>query len=77
MLDLHHVDPRAGEGQEHLYPGPSLRHIGSSSYTIDVRQVERTLTANTRAILPVHIYGAPSAVASAGILLGLWVDRCL
>jgi dTDP-4-amino-4,6-dideoxygalactose transaminase len=29
------------------------------SYTMDVRQVERVITARTKAIIPVHLYGQP------------------
>ncbi|BAZ83354.1 DegT/DnrJ/EryC1/StrS family aminotransferase [Sphaerospermopsis kisseleviana CS-549] len=39
---------------------PVFVDIDPSSYTIDIRQIEAAITARTKAILPVHLYGQPA-----------------
>ena len=39
---------------------PVLVDADPESYTIDVSQIERAITPQTRAILPVHLYGQPA-----------------
>lgn len=39
---------------------PVFVDIDPVSYTIDVRQIEAAITARTKAILPVHLYGQPA-----------------
>jgi len=39
---------------------PVLVDIDPGSYTIDPAQVERAVTAKTKAIVPVHLYGLPA-----------------
>jgi dTDP-4-amino-4,6-dideoxygalactose transaminase len=39
---------------------PVLVDIDSSSFTLDPSKLESALTARTRAILPVHLYGCPA-----------------
>ncbi|MBD2296480.1 DegT/DnrJ/EryC1/StrS family aminotransferase [Anabaena sphaerica FACHB-251] len=39
---------------------PVFVDIDPISYTIDVRQIEAAITARTKAILPVHLYGQPA-----------------
>ena len=38
---------------------PVLTDVDPDSWNMDVRQVERRITANTKAIMVVHIYGVP------------------
>ncbi|SIO61536.1 dTDP-4-amino-4,6-dideoxygalactose transaminase [Singulisphaera sp. GP187] len=42
---------------------PVLVDVDPVTYTMDVGQVERKITARTRAILPVHLYGQPADLA--------------
>jgi len=39
---------------------PVLVDIDPDTYTIDVSQIERKVTSNTKAIIPVHLYGQPA-----------------
>jgi dTDP-4-amino-4,6-dideoxygalactose transaminase len=39
---------------------PVFVDIDPVSYTIDVTQIEKAITARTKAILPVHLYGQPA-----------------
>jgi dTDP-4-amino-4,6-dideoxygalactose transaminase len=39
---------------------PVFVDVDPTTYTMDVSQVERTITPRTRAILPVHLYGQPA-----------------
>jgi dTDP-4-amino-4,6-dideoxygalactose transaminase len=39
---------------------PILVDIDPDTYTIDVSQIEGKVTSNTRAIVPVHLYGQPA-----------------
>lgn len=39
---------------------PVFVDIDPVSYTIDVTQIEKAITASTKAILPVHLYGQPA-----------------
>ncbi|RMH59111.1 MAG: DegT/DnrJ/EryC1/StrS family aminotransferase [Candidatus Hydrogenedentota bacterium] len=39
---------------------PRLVDIRPDSYTIDTRRIESAITARTRAIIPVHLYGQPA-----------------
>lgn len=39
---------------------PVLVDIDPHTYTMDVSQLERSITAQTKAIIPVHIYGHPA-----------------
>ncbi|MFA5102775.1 MAG: DegT/DnrJ/EryC1/StrS family aminotransferase [Candidatus Thermoplasmatota archaeon] len=41
---------------------PVFVDIDSDTYQIDVRQIESKITKKTKAILPVHIYGAPCEI---------------
>ena len=77
VITVAHTFAATAKAIRHCRSGAGFRRSRAFSYTINVRQIERALTANTRAILPVHIFGTLCAVASAGNLLGLWVDRCL
>jgi dTDP-4-amino-4,6-dideoxygalactose transaminase len=45
-----------------LYTGarPVFVDIDPQSYTMDVNQIEQAITARTKAILPVHLYGQPA-----------------
>lgn len=38
---------------------PVLADIDSNSFNIDVSQIENKITENTKAIIPVHLYGQP------------------
>ncbi len=42
---------------------PVLVDIDPVSYTIDARQLEPAITARTKAIVPVHLYGRPADLA--------------
>jgi dTDP-4-amino-4,6-dideoxygalactose transaminase len=39
---------------------PMLVDIDPDTYTIDVRQIEDKVTSDTKAIIPVHLYGQPA-----------------
>jgi dTDP-4-amino-4,6-dideoxygalactose transaminase len=39
---------------------PVLVDIDPETYTIDVSQIEEKITSNTKAIIPVHLYGQPA-----------------
>jgi dTDP-4-amino-4,6-dideoxygalactose transaminase len=39
---------------------PVLVDVDSQTFTMDVAQLERTITPQTRAIIPVHLYGHPA-----------------
>jgi dTDP-4-amino-4,6-dideoxygalactose transaminase len=39
---------------------PVLVDVDPQTYNIDVRQIEQVLTARSRAIMPVHLYGQPA-----------------
>jgi len=39
---------------------PIFVDIDPTSYTIDVRQIEKAITKRTKVILPVHLYGQPA-----------------
>jgi len=41
---------------------PVLVDIDAASYCLDPTRIEAALTARTKAILPVHLYGAPAAM---------------
>ncbi|MTJ47261.1 DegT/DnrJ/EryC1/StrS aminotransferase family protein [Dolichospermum sp. UHCC 0259] len=43
---------------------PVFVDIDPISYTIDVNQIESAITKNTKAILPVHLYGQPADMDS-------------
>jgi len=45
-----------------IYTGarPVFVDINPDSFTIDVNQIEQSITAHTKAILPVHLYGQPA-----------------
>lgn len=45
-----------------VYSGatPVFVDIDPVSYTIDVNQIEKAITAKTKAIMPVHLYGQPA-----------------
>jgi dTDP-4-amino-4,6-dideoxygalactose transaminase len=45
-----------------VYTGatPVFVDINPVSYTIDVSQIEKAITPNTKAIMPVHLYGQPA-----------------
>ncbi|ALB40467.1 erythromycin biosynthesis sensory transduction protein eryC1 [Anabaena sp. WA102] len=43
---------------------PVFVDIDPISYTIDVNQIESAITENTKAILPVHLYGQPADMDS-------------
>jgi dTDP-4-amino-4,6-dideoxygalactose transaminase len=51
---------------------PVFVDVDPLTYTMDVAQVERSITHRTRAILPVHLYGQP---ADMGPLLELGIRR--
>jgi dTDP-4-amino-4,6-dideoxygalactose transaminase len=42
---------------------PVFVDIDASSYTMDVERLESSLTLRTKAVLPVHLYGHPAAMA--------------
>lgn len=45
---------------EYVGAKPVLVDIDADSFTIDVTQIERHITPQTKAILPVHLYGQPA-----------------
>lgn len=47
---------------------PVFVDIDPRTYTIDPDQVERAITARTRAILPVHLYGHPADMDALGAI---------
>jgi dTDP-4-amino-4,6-dideoxygalactose transaminase len=47
---------------------PVFADIDPDTYTIDERAIERVLTARTRAIVPVHLYGHPAPMDRIGAL---------
>ncbi|CAG0959067.1 UDP-4-amino-4-deoxy-L-arabinose-oxoglutarate aminotransferase [Planctomycetaceae bacterium] len=47
---------------EHVGARPVLVDVAPDTLTIDPAQVERAVTAHTKAILPVHLYGHPCAM---------------
>ncbi len=51
---------------------PVFVDVDPTTFTLDPSQVERSITARTRAILPVHLYGQP---ADLGPLLNLGRDH--
>jgi|YelNatPaOPRAMG01_1025707.scaffolds.fasta_scaffold14288_3 perosamine synthetase len=53
---------------------PVLVDIDLETYTIDVEEVERSLTDRTKVIVPVHLYGHP---ADMDVLLSLSKERNL
>ncbi len=60
---------------------PVFADIDPCTYTIDVRQVGQKISARTRAIVPVHLYGQPAdidPILDAARRHGLWVieDAC-
>jgi len=42
---------------------PVFVDIDPETYTIDVKQVEKAITKNTKAVIPVHLYGHPADMA--------------
>ncbi len=42
---------------------PVFADVNPKTFTIDVAEVERVITARTRAIVPVHLYGQPADIA--------------
>jgi dTDP-4-amino-4,6-dideoxygalactose transaminase len=56
----------------HTGATPVLVDVSPSTYTIDSEQIERGLTARTRAIVPVHLYGLP---VDLGLIEGLAAAR--
>ena len=60
---------------------PVFVDIDPQTYTMDVQQVEEHMTARTRAIIPVHLYGQPAdmdPLMEVAERYGLWViqDAC-
>lgn len=55
----------------HVGATPILADIDPDSWTIDANQVEKLITKNTKAVVPVHIYGQPCCMT---ILTKLAVD---
>ena len=43
---------------------PVFVDIDRASYTIDVKKIKKSITARTRAIIPVHIYGQPADLSA-------------
>src|SRR4051812_2012599 len=50
-------------GISYIGAKPVFVDIDPTTYTMDVSQVEKKITPNTRAILPVHLYGQPADMA--------------
>ncbi len=46
----------------HAGATPVFADVDANDYCIDPRRVEEALTARTRAIIPVHLYGQPAAM---------------
>ena len=42
---------------------PVLADVDSSTFNLDLREVERRITQRTRALVPVHLYGRPADIA--------------
>ncbi len=47
---------------------PVLADVDPETFTLDPREVERRLTARTRALAPVHLFGYPADLARLSIL---------
>lgn len=60
-----------GEAVCHVGATPVFCDIDPATYTIDPKDLERRITARTKAVIPVHLYGTPAdmdavmAIASA------------
>ncbi len=52
------------EAISHTGAVPALVDINPESYNMDVEQLEQKITAKTKAIIPVHLYGQPADMDS-------------